>query len=275
MSRSKRPREDEPGATQIVRCKKCTGPTLSTIFKELDAKHEEWLDSFEHNCQSYGWDGCGCCKYFETKFSDELGSSAYCQTHGAESLGPNISHFFGYFVPRKMCTPSMSQMKKATAALRALVKHCVKKKYCDAMPEVLKEISVSANFDANKIRESLESLARCNYWDTLEEAATSSDHDDNDSGCSDYERILGTDCGMPLEISKMRQDGWELMDMDFGDASPDEDYDSTAFVRLPPEVAALGRVGAPFSCMSLGLRNGVWRPIVNEFDSVVANVYPP
>ena len=175
MSGSKRPREDEPGANPIVRCKQCTGPTLSTIFKELDVKHEEWLDAFEHNCQSYGWRGCaGGCEYFETKFSDELGWSAYCQTHGAESLGPNISNLLGDYVPRKMCTPSMSQMKKATAALRALVKHCVKEKYCEAMPEVLKEISVSANFDANKISDSLDTLARSNYWDTLEEAATNS-----------------------------------------------------------------------------------------------------
>ena len=49
------------------------------------------------------------------------------------------------------------------------------------------------------------------------------------------------------------------------------------FVRLPEDVAKLGRAGAQLSCMSLAFRRGVWRPIGSQdMDGyVVANVYPP
>jgi hypothetical protein len=35
----------------------------------------------------------------------------YRKSHGAESLSGNIAHFLGYFVPRKLGSPSLNEMK--------------------------------------------------------------------------------------------------------------------------------------------------------------------
>ena len=103
----------------------CKGPTLGHIFQELTSlqpQHKRWLGFFEHNCQSYGWEDCRC-SFWESR-PDGLGKSAYCQSHGAEALDSNVREFLHYFIPRKMCAPSGKEMKKAGAALRALVKLC-------------------------------------------------------------------------------------------------------------------------------------------------------
>ena len=50
----------------------------------------------------------------------------------------------------------------------------------------------------------------------------------------------------------------------------------TVLLRLPSDVAKLGKEGAQLSCMQLALRDGVWRPV--DFATpgmVLANVYPP
>jgi hypothetical protein len=36
------------------------------------------------------------------------------------------------------------------------------------------------------------------------------------------------------------------------------------FVKLPPEVAAMGAAGVSISCMSLAKRRGVWRPVAGD-----------
>ena len=109
-------------------------------------------------------------------------------------------------------------------------------------------------------------LADRRYWDGLEvrEHVAS-----EDSMSDEYDTTIGGD--LPLSISKVRSNGWELVDDNYGSGGG-----AGFFVPLPPEVAKLGLPGASFSCMHLGSRNGVWRPIgAYEPDIVVTNVYPP
>ena len=94
---------------------------------------------------------------------------------------------------------------------------------------------------------------------------------------------------LPLEIAKVRKDGWVFRKP----YAPGYDFDDEQmywdslklrsrplpelFVRLPEDVAKLGKVSASISCMTLGLRRGVWRPLPfdDHCDAVAANVYPP
>ena len=132
---------EEPAPANDVdptRCRDCVGPSLRYIFGELIAsnrKYDQWLQYFESNCQSYGWDTCcASCEYSENY------GCGFCDRLGAETLASNIRHFLGYYVPKNMGTPSPSAMKQAAATLRALVNHCVVKGYVVKDPELLKQI---------------------------------------------------------------------------------------------------------------------------------------
>lgn len=256
-------------------CSKCDGPTLEQILGEVVAeqpKHRVWLSLFESNCQSYGWmEGCGC-KFWEA-LDRGLGTSAYCRSHGAESLSGNIFHFLGYFIPRKCCTPSATEMKKAASALRALVKHCVSRGYCEAQPALLKKISASGSFQAENIVTSIQQLADDCFWDSLEDAPQAGEPQPEE-----FEQAFGDE--MPVEIKEVRSDGW-VMEPWLVSGRDDFDDIEEVFLRLPPKVARLGRVGAQISCMWLGERNGIWRPFCPDHipagfpATVIGNVYPP
>jgi hypothetical protein len=63
-------------------------------------------------------------------------------------------------------------------------------------------------------------------------------------------------------IQEVRADGWII---------------GSVLLRLPPEIARMGKEGAALSCMQLALRNGVWRPVDDHMQPglFLANVYPP
>lgn len=315
MAEKKRKRDDdEPTEREAEPAAEASKPTMGAIFKEVVAKNRKLtsaLDLFEQNCQSYGWEGDE--EYFETGVWYPLGGSAYCSTHGAEEIRGNISHFLGYFLPRKCCTPSQSEMKRICAALRALVKHCAAKGYLDAAETkpLLKEISVSSNFQAEAIADGLNRLARSKYWDQFEQdddedvelcrvdvcQYKEEDEDPEDPDvwerCRERKRArcyaTTVSDELPLEIAKVRKDGWVFRKP----YAPGYDFDDEQmywdslklrsrplpelFVRLPEDVAKLGKVSASISCMTLGLRRGVWRPLPfdDHCDAVAANVYPP
>mmetsp|Transcript_46499 Transcript_46499/g.63325 ORF Transcript_46499/g.63325 Transcript_46499/m.63325 type:complete len:179 (-) Transcript_46499:128-664(-) len=95
----------------------------------------------------------------------------------------------------------------------------------------------------------------------LLDAIEGSSGDNNDE---EIEDILQSE--MNLYIREVRPDGWVMEDL-LG-ATGD------AFVRLPPEVAAMGRPGVNFSLMILGLRNGIWRPLIGgSFGDFEAQVF--
>lgn len=49
----------------------------------------------------------------------------------------------------------------------------------------------------------------------------------------------------------------------------------SVFVSLPAELAGFGMLGMSLSCMALGLRNGIWRPMPGDRESSTAIVCPP
>ena len=251
-----------------------TGPPLCKIFNEVEAKnrqHAQWLGCFWSNCQQYGWAG-------DETYSETAGET-YCETHGAESLESNVGHFLGYFVPRKMGTPSAKEMEQCAATMSALVRHCVAKKYCAPQPELLDKIKISGTFDAEGCMTAIQGLADRRYWDAFETRDGGAPASAADESLShyDYEESIGGFLLMPLEISEVRNDGWTFKDgyhpgSHFGS---DNEGPSTCFVKLPSHVAKLGVVGASFSCMALCLRNGIWRPVDSFGAGVAQNVYPP
>ena len=144
-----------------------------------------------------------------------------------------------------------------------------------------------ASFAEEEIGNKLNQLAMDKYWNQFEDgvsaaaavAASNEDVDDLDS----FEDTLSAE--MNIFITEVQETGWIMKDI-IGLSGCDHCggwgckgcEDPGVFVRLPPEVAKLGRVNTNFSCMLLGLRNGVWRPLLGgasgDFDrQVFANVY--
>ncbi|GHP08910.1 hypothetical protein PPROV_000764700 [Pycnococcus provasolii] len=247
--------------------------TLGTIFGEILEsdkdfnRNDEWLGFLECHMQRE-WE-CGC-DFFETASGNITGSSAFCTTHSAEQL-TEIRAFLGYFVPRKMGTPDLRDMKRCGATLRKLLSHCVAKGYIDKkmQRELNKVIKVSESFDADGVSEALQRLSDEGYWDDLAKENTSEeDGEDDDDDDDDVEDVLCDECG--LTVSEVHSNGWTF---------ESEDSDSHAFLQLPPEVAAMGKCGMSISCMALVEKNGVVRPYGmyghDPYEQVCANVYPP
>lgn len=275
-------------ATERVRCSEDEdGPTIEAIFDEVilqnpknHARNVAWLGLFESNCQIYGWNNCGC-EYHE--HGD--GSSAYCMSHGAASISMNVAHFLGYFVPRKMDTPDLGDMKRCAATLRQLVTHCVARGYLvrEDTKEVLEMIKISGNFNAEGIASALQRLSDEGWWDALaEEEGGEEDNVDEGEDDDDDKYIMRGE--LPLYVKEVRSDGWVFEEMGSGGGydsdgsfNPDEGPPD-ATLCLPPHVAAMGLVGMSISCMHLVMRHGVLRPVgANGFgaEMVCANVYPP
>lgn len=253
---------------------------LAQVLREVlraNPKHSTWLSVFENNCQSYGWNSCGC-EFFETP-----SGSAYLQTHGVEALGVNMGHFFGYYLPRK-CSPSESEQKAAAAALKAVLEHCSKKGYMQEdshFRELMQLVSSSASFKGEAIVSGLQELANAGYWNKLEAPGSG----------SAFVEVLAPDI-MPLAILEVRPDGWVMgtymasLAAACNDAEGECSFDveimeqpedaRKPFLPLPPRVAKLGVKGAQLSAMELRLRGGIWRPMGTENNRVVvANAYPP
>jgi hypothetical protein len=154
------------------RCEKDgSGPVLKQIIDEVIAvqpKHAEWLNFFIHNCEGYGWNECSC------EYSEATGS-LYIQRHGASSLCSNILHFVTYFMPRKMCTPSKNDYTKAGAALRAVIKYCIDNGHLvkdDDTKNVLRQLSIAATFNGQKIVAHLNDLYEQQWWAQLDTTET-------------------------------------------------------------------------------------------------------
>ena len=178
------------------------------------------------------------------------GPSAYFLTHGAETLKSNIRHFFSYFFPRK-CSPSATEQKTASVALKAVFALCVAKGYIEEDRELLELMTRLGNFKGDAaIVKGLQRLADSGYWLGLETGGGGEDEDE-DIHRSDF----------PLTVSEVLDDGWV-----FESFTPSLFIDGRwwgreglpesekVVLRLPPEVAKLGVAGMSLSCMELRLR---------------------
>ena len=128
-------------------------------------------------------------------------------------------------------------------------------------------VKVSTSFDGEGVVDALNSMAEQGWWDDLEERAEGSEEEEYNEVVNWY------DGNMPMHVREVKPDGW-VFDRHPDDA--DGEVTPGIFLRLPPEVAAMGVAYMELSCMSLALRRGVWRPVSTYGDDdVVVNVYPP
>lgn len=247
-------------------CASGAKPTLRQVFADIfDSgkdvnRNEEWLDYFEchlqreYSCRSES--GADDCEYGE-------GSLSFCDTHSVAHGLDGIGMFLGYFVPRKMCTPDMRDMKRCCATLRTLVSHCKKKGYIDSKKqrELNAKIKVSESFDANGISSALQRLTDERWWDTLTGGNGGVNGGGEDEG--DFKLLENSEMRGGLSVSVVSSEGWE--------------FEERTLLRLPPDVAKMGKVGMNISCMDLIEKNGVVRPYgaYEGFRMVCANVYPP
>jgi hypothetical protein len=280
----KRPAVEEPRAgereVQVPKCPDLKRPVLHDIIAEAvaaqPATRAGWLYMFgDECCENYGWNCCKC-EYVEAT----PGFSPYCLSHGVEQLDSHVLQFIGSYVPEK-CDPSPKELKQAAAAMHGLVKMCVSRGYCGPQPELLKELAGKGQVETDKIRKAIQRLADKRYWDAFETEQPGEPVVPPASSCPwsgvDVPRRETIGGEMPLQIREVRKDGWVLEDTEYDcKGYPPLAPSKEPFMRLPPEVAKLGRKGTQFSLMHLQLRKGIWRPVGSyEEEMVVGNVYGP
>lgn len=131
----------------------------------------------------------------------------------------------------------------------------------------------------DKIRTAIQQLADRHYWDAFETEEPAEPERPLSSTSRDWlgpsvplRETIGDK--MQLQIREVRADGWLMEDtwLKEDSAAPSKD----PFMRLPPDIAKLGRKGTQFSLMHLELRKGIWRPVgAYGEDMVVGTVYGP
>lgn len=99
------------------------------------------------------------------------------------------------------------------------------------------------------------------------ESQRGEDEHEHEHEC-EYEATLGGDT--PLIVGQVMDDGWLMRSEDF---EVDAQY-TRAFLHLPADVAKMGMRGMSLSGLQLGLRNGIWRPLLHD-NVYVAKAYPP
>lgn len=153
--------------------------------------------------------------------------------------------------------------------------------------------------NGQKIVESLHELNAQGYWKSLEKAQKQSPIQRETHSSS--ERKVGGD--HPMIVTKVTPDGWVLeqspyasqkrggpyydSDTEEEEEDPDAAQEEEEFLlRLPKNIASLGKEGMTISNMNLKFRDGFWSPFNPFYDrasygcsddlqKVCANVYPP
>lgn len=250
-----------------------TGPRIPILFLQFAesspiSAHLDWLHHLELSCEKQG---ClaGSCSSREVGQSK---SSTFAWAHGAKTLVNGINMFLTYHIPRYYTISSDEEWRAALAALRSFHDFCVRRRYVKddaAMKLALHRLN---KFQIATILSNLQSLIEQKWWDSLEDASGSEREggrlqaggEDDDR---EYEAFVGSD--VPLCVVEVMREGWLMAEDSFENAK--------ALLPLPVDAAALGVKGMSFSCLSLGLRNEVWRPAQGEGDPESAAIiaYPP
>ena len=287
---------------------RCTGdsegPTAKHVIDQFIAENPPGPENgatalLELMCASWGrgWTVCTICSSHPLRACDR-----FLELHGATTAIDHLVCFVTDFVPQKTDASSMEAAKVACA----FVEFCIAKGYYEIpaaddeveddeeeSKTVLEELQELMGFDDDALGDALNRLAAEKFWDALEvgddrgagkkhkiDEEGGEEEGDDISEDFDYEDYLESE--MNLFIKEVRPNGWLLYDMTGGYdefTGEGDDADAEAFVPLPPDLAAMGRKGANFSSMLLGLRNGVWRPLIGGADgnfegSVFGTIYP-
>lgn len=259
--------------TKIVCHDDTVGPRIPTLFLEFAASspiamHMDWLHNLELSCEKQRCFAATC----KSRTDQHRKSSDFAWAHGAKTLVNGINMFLTYHIPRYYTVASDEEWRSALAALRSFHDYCVRRRYVKDDPGLKLALHRLNKFQIVTILARLQDLIEQKWWDSVEDAS-GSEHEGariraegGDHGTV-YEAFVGSD--VPLCVEQILQDGWLI--------SEDSYENSKALLSLPPDVAALAVKGMSFSCMSLGLRNEVWRPVQTEGGPSTAAItaYPP
>lgn len=247
-----------------------TGPRIPTLFQLYTAKaHAGWVAGVANACILAGRLGfvCQACAHRSDLYD------TFEERHGAKTVLRYAKFYLTKHVPNRFFGFSDGNWRQLVSALRAFHTWAVTKQY---MPEE-QQLEVGflrlAEFPMATLKQRLEDLGRIKYWDELErQVLQRTGRPDASLDDVQFDRRFGG--SMHLIVAEVERDGWafECDPFDCGDCR----NTGRVFVQLPEEVATLGVVGMELSCITLGLRNRVWRPIQRkDTGEFFANVYPP
>lgn len=224
----------------------------------------EWLRHLEASCVQQGCYAAQC----DMSFS-------FSHTHGAKSLVNAIMMFLAYYVPRHLKITSDDEWREILAAIRTFHLFCVQRGYVNEDSVLMSSLYKLRCFKICEIPKRLTHLCQQKYWDSLEFTESRNESDGSSSTQNkialdeeEYERYFGDE--IAVNVVDVVSNGWVIC----SDTAPSGSCDRSVFLRLPPDTAKLGMKGMTLSCLLLGLRNGVWRPIKLD-GSCVTNACPP
>lgn len=271
----RRRRKSRPAKAPVMICPTDSpGPRIPRLFLEFErdspiAAHLEWLHHLELSCENQGCYAPGCATGFRKHGRP---SSSFARAHGAKTLVNGMNLFLTYHIPRYYRVSSDEEWRKALAALRSFHAFCVRRRYIKDDPVLMLAFHRLRSFRIHTIPNRIQKLIEDKYWDAIEDVCAS---DRESSAAEDpikpqkqrYESYLGGE--MAVTLQQVLQNGWILSgENHLGD-------EMTAFVSLPADLAGFGVLGMSLSGMTLGLRNGIWRPVPGDGDSASVIVYPP
>lgn len=251
------------------------GPRIPKLFLEFEenspiSAHMEWLHHLELSCEKQGCYVSGCATGSKKRGRR---SSSFARAHGAKTLINGMNMFLTYHIPRYYRVSSDEDWRKALAALRSFHAFCVRRRYVKEDAVLMLALHRLRGFRIHTIPVRIQKLIEDKYWDSIEDVSGSEpeespgDQSDKKTEEKRYASYVGGE--MAVTLDEVLQNGWVLRGEDhLGE-------ETTAFVSLPADLAGFGMKGMSVSCMALGLRNGIWRPIRGEGDLATATVYPP
>lgn len=236
-----------------------TGPRVSSLLEEFSSScsvsnHMNWLYHLRTSCAQQGCYLTNC-----------NASGDFSHTHGAKSLVNAMTMFLSYYVPRHLTITSDDEWRELLAALRTFHMFCVRKQYVKEDVVLMSVLYKLRRFKLCQIPQRITQLFEEKYWDSLENRKEGIESNISDE--DGYERYFGDETA--LNVEEIMADGW-VINAD-GNSRKEEDQ---IFLYLPGDAASLGMKGMSLSCLQLGLRNGIWRPIEQD-GTCIANAYPP
>ena len=278
--RCKSMKDGEPTAADVLR------EFLSSVKPVPISKMGDYLktiDLLQSSCTQM-W-GCLACQRWIGK---DRYNDAYAETHDITSLlfsidmhhqTPNINSFIETYLVEK-CGRDERQKNQHYNIVSELLDFLHGKQYipADRKEALQKHVDHCRAVNGEKIRKAIQDLDSQKYWDRLEEESKKRKNDQY----FDYNSVMG------LCIKEVTDDGWLVKVCDFEMIQPVSSLPLQLFprvgngrcmlLRLPKEVATLGRAEMSISDTGLRYKKGVWRPYAtrdNNYDGcIVGDVYP-
>lgn len=263
-TRSSRVMKKKRSSSAVIICPDDkAGPRISAVLEEFARtcyvpSHMDWLYHLEASCAQQG-----------CYVSDCRGRGNFSEVHGAKTLVNSITMFLSYYVPSHFLISSDDEWRELLVALRTFHMFCVRRQYVREDEVLMSALYKLRRFNLCDIPQRITKLCEEKYWDSLETAREEDGPADKDE--DGYQCYFGGE-DINLIVDQVMPNGWVVAcDDDLDNLSPGENQ---VFLQLPSETSKLGMKGMSLSCLQLGLRNGVWRPVEQEGE-YIASAYPP